>query len=190
MRWPAPGSRRITAVPPCGGRHLQGSIHNFRAKARKRPSASVEVNPLHAFELVALRKLDFRHFSFLDLQGLADIANIPDQPAQSIRLQRGGMVGSLPGPVQREMPFNPGCPQNDGRNVDGNAEMMARKSDLLDARAEPLIDFLDFEQADLVKRNRIAGCACVQHDPAGGTALLHQLHDLLLLSGSGHAYGY
>ena len=88
-------------------RYFGKQARNFHAKARKLPSASVEVNPLHALEFVALCQLDFRHTFFLELQSLADIANVTDQPAQTVGLQRSGMISPFPSPVQGEVTFDP-----------------------------------------------------------------------------------
>src|SRR5712691_1553741 len=86
--------------------------------------------------------------------------NVPDEPAEALRLDGGSVVGSPRGPVERDVPLHHAGTENDGGKGRSQADLVAGVADrYLVALGEPLDD----AQVELV-RARGVGARRVQQD--------------------------
>jgi len=81
------------------------------------------------------------------------------------------VVRALPSAILGEVALNPSSAQGVGGDVDGDAEVVAREANVLDAVRVILLQEADVEEADVLEGHRVARGAVVEHDAVLGVAL-------------------
>mmetsp|Transcript_58571 Transcript_58571/g.166622 ORF Transcript_58571/g.166622 Transcript_58571/m.166622 type:complete len:298 (-) Transcript_58571:228-1121(-) len=143
--------------------------------------------PLQLRALLRLQRQDVR---LLVRAGGVARAQVADELGQPGRLQGGRVVGALPRAVLGEVALDPLRAHRVCRNVYGNAQVVPRKADALDAVLVLFLQQSDVEQADVLERHGVSRGAIVQHDAVRGVAAhLPEFDDLLDLVLGGHACG-
>ena len=99
------------------------------------------------------------------------------------------MIGAFPRSVESEMALDPLGPENHSCDVGSYAEVMSGKPDPLDFAVELLLEPLDFQQADILKSNRIARGAAVDDEIFSATFGFEELDDLIFFGVGCHAEG-
>ena len=83
---------------------------------------------LKTLQFFALDFFDREHVHFFVAQGFLCRVEVAHEAAHAVRFERGRMVGSLPGAIEREVPFDELRSQYVCRHINGDAVMMARKA--------------------------------------------------------------
>merc|ERR1719446_286428 len=112
-------------------------------------------------QLRALLRLQGQDVGLLVRAGGVASAQIADELREPSRLQGGGVVGALPCAVLGEVALDPLCTHRVGRDIYGNAKVVPRKTDALDAVLVLFLQQSDVEQADVLEWNRVPGGAIV-----------------------------
>merc|ERR1719281_654780 len=80
------------------------------------------------------------------------------------------MVSSFPGAVLGEVTLDPYSSKCICSNINGNAQVVTRKSYMLHAMCILLLEIPDVQKADILEGNGIAGSAIVKHQALLGPA--------------------
>src|SRR5262245_28136419 len=100
------------------------------------------------------------------------------------------MVGTFPGSVEREVPFENSCTQGQSADVGRNSEVMPREADGLNFGSPGFAQSRNLEQANVLERYRVARSAGVDHQVIEAIFAIEQSDDFVFLDVGGHAERY